>query len=603
MNGEIAEGVVPGLLRELYAGRRSGTLHLSRGRERQSVRLRHGHIVNAHTNVTEERLGEILVQRGLLSAEDLARATEVVIRDKKRLGAVLLDLGLMDQSGLEDAVAFHVHSLLAKVFRWTEGSYAFEEEEEAPGQELTLKLSTAELILEAARAIRDPDVIRYLLGDRDRVLALSDDPLLRFQQLALSPTDGFVLSRVDGTLSAREIEQMIPLPEEEVQRSLFGLLSTGILAYEAERRPRLEGPAETPAPPAPSAATASPPAGPASSAPPAAPAAAPPPATPVAPIPPTAAAPPPAARAAPAAAPVASPPAASAAREAPPPTAQAKPASPPAGAPAEGGPAPGGPAHDPADERRREVLEAWEGLKTKNHFEVLGLPRASTASDVKEAYFRLARRFHPDVHHSASLGDLRDKLEAVFIRLGEAYEVLGDTDRRREYEEKLGRLRPKPGKEPAPVEQTASAAPDPEEEANRIGAAIRRAEGLYDKEQYWDAIQVVEPLLERVPPKMRLRARLVLARAYLKNPNWAKRGEETLLAAVQHDPDAAEAYGLLGNLYRERGLRTRAVSMFKRVLELRPEDEEAKTLLAKLQPDAAPPADEGGGLLKKIFRR
>ena len=95
MNGEIAEGVVPGLLRELYAGRRSGTLHLSRGRERQSVRLRHGHIVNAHTNVTEERLGEILVQRGLLSAEDLAIFKVLFAREKdwRDLAEMLLAAG------------------------------------------------------------------------------------------------------------------------------------------------------------------------------------------------------------------------------------------------------------------------------------------------------------------------------------------------------------------------------------------------------------------------------------------------------------------------------------------------------------------------------
>jgi tetratricopeptide (TPR) repeat protein len=593
MNGELAEGVVPGLLRELYVGRRSGTLHLSRGQERQSVRVRHGHIVNAQTNVTEERLGEILVQRGLLGTEDFVRATEVVIRDKKRLGQVLLELRLMDQSGLEDAVALHVHGLLAKVFRWTEGTYAFEEEEEAPGQELTLKLSTAELILEAVRAIGDPDVIRYLLGDRDRVLALTEDPLLRFQHLALSPTDGFVLSRADGTLSAREIERMIPLPEEEVQRSLFGLLSTGILEYQSEQRPRAEGPAapappseasaSIPRPPSPAAAVPAPPsvsviqateipapqaspakapAAPAPDAPP------PPPPTPAAPTgPPTAAAP----------------------SSAPPPAAEEA--------------TPAGDADDPAAERRREVLQAWEGLKTKSHFEVLGLSRASGASEVKEAYFRLARRFHPDVHHSASLGDLRDKLEAVFIRLGEAYEVLRDTDRRRDYEERLGRLHPKAGREPAGAEEQTPAASDPEEEAKQMQATIRRAEHLYEKEQYWDVIQLVEPLLRRAPPRARLRAHLVLARAYLKNPNWAKRGEETLLAAVQHDPDAAEAYGLLGTLYLERGLRTRAASMFKRVLELRPEDEEAKRHLARLQPDSTPPAGEGGGLLKKIFRR
>ena len=48
------------------------------------------------------------------------------------------------------------------------------------------------------------------------------DPLLRFQKVTLSPTDGYVLSRVDGIMKARDIVEMIPLPQEEVEKSLYG---------------------------------------------------------------------------------------------------------------------------------------------------------------------------------------------------------------------------------------------------------------------------------------------------------------------------------------------------------------------------------------------
>ena len=244
MNGDLAEGVVPDLLREIYVGRRNGSLTLARGEERQSLRFRRGHIVNAHTNVLEDRLGEMLVRRGLLSEADLARATEIVVREGRRLGEVLAELELIDASGLEDAVALHIHEMLAKVFLWHEGSYAFAEEPEAEaGHELTLKLSTGELILEAVQAVRDPDVVRYALGDMDRVLVLSSDPLLRFQKLTLSPEDGFVLSRVDGVTSGREIVQLIPLPPERTQRSLLGLLSTGVVEFEGLRPAQKRAPA------------------------------------------------------------------------------------------------------------------------------------------------------------------------------------------------------------------------------------------------------------------------------------------------------------------------------------------------------------------------
>lgn len=575
LSGEIAEGALPEVLRRLYVGRRSGTLHLVKGDEEQKLRFRRGHIVNAHTNVVEGRLGEMLVRRGFLAEADLARATEIVVRDKRRLGEVLAELGLLDGSGLEDAIALHVHEMLARLFAWSDGLYAFKDEADAPWEgEVTLKLSTGELILDAVRAVRDPDVVRYALGDIDRVLVLSSDPLLRFQQLTLSPTDGFVLSRVDGVASAREILQMIPLPPEETQKSLFGLLSTGVIEYlEGQFRARDAAAPESALPAAADSGEA-----PAAAAEPA----------PAASREPTAAAPAPEPPPAPAAAPAA-------------------------------------PLDPKVEERRREILEAWEGLGTRNHFEVLGLERAVGEAEVKEAYFRLAKRFHPDVHHGASLGDLHDKLEAVFIRLGQAYETLREPKRRGEYEERLGRFKPRGAQLPQQARGPAPAAEppparDPEEDARLAEEALRKAAKLLDQAKQleqekpdepehqrltYDAIQLLEPALENTQGKSRLRAQLLLARGYSKNPKWAKRAEELLLDASRESPQHPEPWAMLGAIYADRGLRTRALAMYRKALELKPDHEEAVRFVAEnAGSEAAPPdAEGGGGLLGRLFRK
>ena len=132
MGGEIAEGVLPELLRGLYVGRRSGMLRLGRGDEEQSLRFRGGHIVNAHTNVVEDRLGEMLVRRGLLSqkrpgARDRGRDPR---QATARRGAG--ELGLLDTNGLEDAIALHVHEMLARLFAWPDGVYTFKDEAHEP---------------------------------------------------------------------------------------------------------------------------------------------------------------------------------------------------------------------------------------------------------------------------------------------------------------------------------------------------------------------------------------------------------------------------------------------------------------------------------------
>jgi tetratricopeptide (TPR) repeat protein len=250
--------------------------------------------------------------------------------------------------------------------------------------------------------------------------------------------------------------------------------------------------------------------------------------------------------------------------------------------------------------RRQEILDTHAGLKTKTHFEMLGIARASTEAQVKEAYFRLAKRFHPDVHHDPSLGDLRDRLEAVFIRLGEAYETLRNARTRAAYEERLGASAPRPAGGSA-AEAPAAAPPriDPEAEVRAAEAQVRRAEKLYETEKYWDAIQAVEPAIPVLAGKMRQRARVLLARAYLKNPKWVKRAEETLLSVIHDDDKNVDGHFLLGRIYKEQGLKTRSLSMFRRVVELKPDHEEAAAELADVP--AEPEAPGGGGFIRKLF--
>ena len=251
------------------------------------------------------------------------------------------------------------------------------------------------------------------------------------------------------------------------------------------------------------------------------------------------------------------------------------------------------------DPRRMEILEAFTALKHHTHFQVLGLERASTEAQVKEAYFRLARRFHPDVHHDPALADLRDKIEAIFVRLGEAYEVLRNPRIRAKYESQIA---PPKGTAAAPS-APAPVSVDPAVEAREAAAAIKRAARLVTSEMYWDAIQVLEPAVLRAQGKPRQEGRVLLARAYMKNVNWLKQGEELLLEVLKEDPGHAEAYLLLAQIYRDQGLKARAAHMLRKAAELLPDNLEVRAELEKMtehEPDAAPGRS---GLLKRLFTR
>jgi serine/threonine-protein kinase len=603
------------LLREVQAGGKSGHLHITIARQRKTVAVLKGQIVYGTSDTAGEHLGDLLVERGLLGRADLERAVPVVLGERKRLGAVLVERGLLDRARLVEAIGLHARGILIGALGAGDASFSFEElSEDLLEAELACAVSAGQVILEATRELSDPDLVRSVLGDTSRVLRLSADPLLRAQKLTLTPAEGFVLSRIDGTLSAREVVGLIPLPAEETEHSLFSLLCTGMVGYEEEDVarsarsgagvPRTKGRGNDTRPPSRPATTV-------------------PQATPRPPI------------------------------TRPAPTVPEVRAQAPAAPEAAAQVARGTPGR--SEETRRLILETHAKLKL-DHFEVLGLERSATTDDVRAAYSRLARVLHPDACPDPGLDDLREMRQAAFIRISEACEALRDPKERARYEEAFAprslRRFPNgptfapataataspPATGPAPSVQTQAAqqprpAPSPPLAADtptpgaasspprraseaRASSDTAAAPGIdqrlepghvvavakkhFENGQYWDAIQQLEPLVERVEDAAWAEAMLLLAQAYLKNPHWKRRAEGVLQSILASDPSHVPTLLLLAQIYAEGHLVSRARALYRKVLKLSPGNTEAAQAVAALEETAEKPKPAGGGLRRLL---
>ena len=68
-------------------------------------------------------------------------------------------------------------------------------------------------------------------------------------------------------------------------------------------------------------------------------------------------------------------------------------------------------------------------INYKDYYQVLGVPKNAAEKDIKSAYRRLARKWHPDANPTNP-----KQAEEKFKEISEAYEVLGDADKRKKYD-------------------------------------------------------------------------------------------------------------------------------------------------------------------------
>ncbi len=143
-------------------------------------------------------------------------------------------------------------------------------------------------------------------------------------------------------------------------------------------------------------------------------------------------------------------------------------------------------------DRRKRILEAFKRVQAQTHYECLGLDQDADKAAVKRAYFELSKQFHPDSLFGRRLGSYKQKMEGVFKRLTEAYDVLSKKKARQEYDEYLAAtaetrraqdILARANREAAVIEQTIRAsmqpkvaAPPPDSEppvdANRLNAVL-----------------------------------------------------------------------------------------------------------------------------------
>jgi curved DNA-binding protein CbpA len=231
-----------------------------------------------------------------------------------------------------------------------------------------------------------------------------------------------------------------------------------------------------------------------------------------------------------------------------------------------------------------EFLEQFDRANT--HYEVLNIGQSCSASEAKQAYYDLARRFHPDRFYGLVGTDLHARLESAFARIAQAHEVLSRPESKATYDTRIAAMN-KAGQMSSTSSYGASrSTPTVSTTAPRSNLQVaeqRFKEGVAALElgETNTATACLSAAARMAPDEPRYRA--YYGRALAAHPQTRRLAEGELQAAIKLEPSNASYRVILATLYRDLGFWRRAISELERALSLDSRNVEARQMLESLE--------------------
>lgn len=233
--GRLEDRDVAELVNDLSAERAAGRLVLENDGRRIVITVDAGRLVFAASSDSDHRLGPMLLRRGAITRREMDDAV-LAMSPGKRFGTVLVERGCLDPKELVRGVVDQTRAIILHAFSWTRGEYRFEEAA-APGETITLNISTPQLVLEGIGTIEAWSRVERGCGTLHTRYAPAAGAEALFRQLTLDVDQAALLRAVKGSPDVEALCAESALDDFEVCRTLWAFRVIGLVRRLPESLP------------------------------------------------------------------------------------------------------------------------------------------------------------------------------------------------------------------------------------------------------------------------------------------------------------------------------------------------------------------------------
>ncbi|VAX31291.1 hypothetical protein MNBD_NITROSPIRAE02-1052 [hydrothermal vent metagenome] len=214
-------------------------------------------------------------------------------------------------------------------------------------------------------------------------------------------------------------------------------------------------------------------------------------------------------------------------------------------------------------ELSEKIEKINNNYKTLGYYGILGINEGASEEEIREAYYRVAKEFHPDKYFSLPSDDIKEKINTIFSYATEAYENLTDEAKRREYDRSLS------VKSEKPVSK-----------AEMAKERFNQGRTLMMMKKYSDAVTLFAQAIYFDSSTASYQYYHGLALSKLQR---FKEAAKAINEAIKLNPQKSDYVAELGHVFLMLGFKARARNSFKRALELSPSNERALEGLLKTE--------------------
>lgn len=228
LEGSLKEFGLADILQLLYFQKKTGSLIIEGRFDRVKILFKDGNVVaiESRKRLESNRLGRILIKKGLLTHEELEELLKQQPLTGLRLGEMLVQKGISHEV-ITECLTKQMTETLIQVLQWKEGYYEFKPEGISISKELPISLDTQHLLMEGLRIVDEYSIIGEKVSP-DMVFEPVGSPE------DLSETEREVFELINGENDLATIVELSGKEELEVSRTILKLIEKGYVRQKKE---------------------------------------------------------------------------------------------------------------------------------------------------------------------------------------------------------------------------------------------------------------------------------------------------------------------------------------------------------------------------------